>query len=157
MKINNQFWQRAFLAFTVGLFLSCAARVSQAQEIDRTKKPASGAPVTLRIPAVQMRALKNGIKVAVLEQHELPLVAVRVVVDAAPTLDPRAKEGVSALTAAMLSEGTTTRTADQLAEAFADLGNRVTPSGFTTVTANVDSSMSLLADMLLHPAFPAPA
>ena len=58
---------------------------------------------------------------------------------------------------AMLSEGTTTRTADQLAEAFADLGNRVTPNGFTTITANVDSSMSLLADMLLHPAFPAPS
>ena len=157
IKLKSEFWQRAFLAFTVGLFLSCAAQVSQAQEIDRSKKPASGAPVTLRIPAIQMRTLKNGIKVAVLEQHELPLVAVRVVVDAAPTLDPTGKEGVSALTAAMLSEGTTTRTADQLAEAFADLGNRVTPNGFTTITANVDSSMSLLADMLLHPAFPAPS
>lgn len=154
-KISTEFWQRAFLAFTVGLFLSCAARVSQAQELDRSKKPASGAPVTLRIPAIQMRTLKNGIKVAVLEQHELPLVAVRVVVDAAPTLDPAGKEGVSALTAAMLSEGTTTRTADQLAESFADLGNRVTPGGFTTVVPNVDSSMALLADMLLHPAFPA--
>ena len=154
-KLNTEFWQRAFLAFTVGLFLSCAARVSQGQEIDRSKKPASGAPVTLRIPAIQMRTLKNGIKVAVLEQHELPLVAVRVVVDAAPTLDPSGKEGVSALTAAMLSEGTATRSADQLAEAFADLGNRVTPSGFTTVVPNVDSSMALLSDMLLHPAFPA--
>ena len=88
MKINSEFWQRAFLAFTVGLFLSCAARVSQAQEPDRTKKPASGAPVTLRIPAMQMRTLKNGIQVGVLEQHEIPLVAVRVVVDAAPVLDP---------------------------------------------------------------------
>src|SRR6476469_2856046 len=155
MKINSQFWQRAFLAFTVGLFLSCAARVSQAQELDRTKKPASGAPVTLRIPAMQMRSLKNGIKVAVLEQHEIPLVAVRVVVDAAPVLDPAGKEGVAALTAAMLAEGTTTRTADQLGEAFADLGNTVSPNGFTTVTANVDSSLTLLADMLLHPAFPA--
>jgi zinc protease len=155
MKIKPEFLQRAFLAFTVGLFLSCAARVSQAQGLDRTKKPASGAPVTLRIPAMQMRALKNGIKVGVLEQHEIPLVAVRVVVDAAPVLDPAGKSGVSALTASMLGEGTTSRTADQLAEAFADLGNTVSPNGFTTVTANVDSSLALLADMLLHPAFPA--
>jgi predicted Zn-dependent peptidase len=102
-----------------------------------------------------MRALKNGIKVGVLEQHEIPLVAVRVVVDAAPVLDPAGKNGVAALTATMLGEGTTTRTADQLAEAFADLGNSVSPNGFTTVTANVDSSLVLLADMLLHPAFPA--
>ncbi len=155
MKIKPELIQRAFLAFTVGLFLSCAARVSQAQELDRTKKPASGAPVVLRIPAMQMRALKNGIKVGVLEQHEIPLVAVRVVVDAAPVLDPTGKSGVASLTATMLAEGTTTRTADQLAEAFADLGNSVSPNGFTTVTANVDSSLALLADMLLHPAFPA--
>jgi zinc protease len=155
MKNKSEFWQRAFLAFTVGLFLSCAARVSQAQDLDRTKQPPSGAPVTLRIPAMQMRTLKNGIQVGVLEQHEIPLVAVRVVVDAAPVLDPAGKEGVAALTAAMLSEGTTTRTADQLAEAFADMGNGVTPNGFTSLTTNVDSSLALLADMLLHPAFPA--
>ena len=154
MKLTTAFWQRAFLAFTVGLFLSCAARVSGAQELDRTKRPPSGSPVTLRVPAIQMRTLKNGIKVAVLEQHELPIVAVRAVIDAAPLLDPVGKEGVASFTSQMLSEGTTTRTADQLVEAMADLGNNVTPGGFTTVTANVDSSLTLLADMLLNPAFP---
>jgi hypothetical protein len=29
MKFDSKFWQRAFLAFTTALFLSCAARVSQ--------------------------------------------------------------------------------------------------------------------------------
>jgi hypothetical protein len=29
MKFDAKFWQRAFLAFTTGLFLSCAARMSQ--------------------------------------------------------------------------------------------------------------------------------
>ena len=154
MKTNTMFYQRAFLAFTVGMFLSCAARVSQAQELDRSKRPPSGPPASLRVPAIQMRSLRNGIKVAVLEQHELPVVSVRVVVDAQALLDPAGKEGVASLTSQMLSEGTTTRSADQLAEAFADLGNTVRPDGFTTVTANLDSSLVLLADMLLHPAFP---
>ena len=154
MKLTPAFWQRAFLAFTVGLFLSCAARVSGAQEPDRTKRPPSGPAVSLRVPAIQMRTLKNGIKVAVLEQHELPVVAVRAVIDAASILDPAGKEGVASFTLQMLSEGTTTRTADQLADAMADLGNGVTPGGFTTVSANVDSSLTLLADMLLNPAFP---
>jgi len=154
MKTTTMFYQRALLAFTVGMFLSCAARVAQAQELDRTKRPPSGAPTTLRVPAIQMRTLKNGIKVAVLEQHELPVVSVRVVIDAQALLDPPGKEGVATLTSQMLAEGTTTRTADQLAEAFADLGNTVRPDGFSTVTANVDSSLVLLADMLLHPAFP---
>ena len=154
MKLTLVFWQRAFLAFTVGLFLSCAARVSQAQELDRTKRPPSATAAPLRVPAIQSRSLKNGIKVAVLETHEIPVVSVRVVVDASPVLDPAGKEGVSSFTSQMLSEGTTTRTADQLAEAFADLGNTVTPSGFTTINANVDSSLALLADMLLRPSFP---
>jgi zinc protease len=154
MKLTTTFYHRALLAFTVGMFLSCAARVSQAQELDRSKRPPSGAPTALRVPAIQMRTLRNGIKVAVLEQHELPVVSVRVVVDAQALLDPPGKEGVASITSQMLAEGTTTRTADQLAEAFADLGNVVRPDGFTTVTANVDSSLALLADMLLHPAFP---
>jgi hypothetical protein len=29
MKFDSKFWQRAFLAFTTGLFLSCAARLSE--------------------------------------------------------------------------------------------------------------------------------
>jgi hypothetical protein len=29
MKFDAKFWQRAFLAFTTGLFLSCAARMSE--------------------------------------------------------------------------------------------------------------------------------
>jgi predicted Zn-dependent peptidase len=45
-------------------------------------------------------------------------------------------------------------TADQLAEAFADLGNGVNPGGFTTITRNLDRSLELLGDMLTHPAFP---
>ena len=154
MKLTSVFWQRAFLAFTVGLFLSCAARVSGAQDLDRSKRPASGPAASLRVPAIQVRTMRNGIRVAVLEQHELPVVAVRAVIDAAPLLDPAGKEGVSSFTSQMLAEGTTTRSADQLAEAMADLGNSVSPNGFTTVTSNVDSSLTLLADMLLNPAFP---
>ena len=154
MKTNSIVHPRAFVALTLGVFLSGAARVSHAQELDRAKRPPSGAPASLRLPAIQMRTLKNGIKVAVLEQHELPVVSVRVVVDAQALLDPPGKEGVAGFTSQMLAEGTTARTADQLAEAFADLGNTVRPDGFTTVTANLDSSLVLLADMLLHPAFP---
>jgi zinc protease len=57
----------------------------------------------------------------------------------------------------MLREGTTTMSADQLAEAFADLGNSVSPTGFTTITRNLDRSLELMGDMLMHPAFPQPA
>ena len=38
MKIDSKFMQRVILAFTTGLFLSCAARVSYSQ-------PTSSAPI----------------------------------------------------------------------------------------------------------------
>jgi len=44
--------------------------------IDLTKPPALGAPPTLRMPAITTRELANGLKIVIIEQHELPLVDV---------------------------------------------------------------------------------
>jgi predicted Zn-dependent peptidase len=153
-KSDKQLFQRAFLALTTGLFLTCAARISHGQEVDRSVRPVVPAAAPARIPAMRLRTLKNGIRVAVLEQHELPIVAVRAVVEAPATLEPAGKEGVATLTAQMLAEGTTTMTAEQLLDAFAELGSSVNPTGFTTITRNVDRSLELMADQLLRPAFP---
>jgi len=109
------------------------------------------------MPTVERRTLSNGIEVAILENHELPVVSVQTVVEARGTLDPVDKDGLVIVLQQMLSEGTTSMTADQLAEAFADLGNSVSPTSFTTITRNVDRSLALMADMLTHPAFPQPA
>ena len=47
MKLDEKFWLRAFLAFTTGLFLSCAARVSYGQPTT----PLAGQPsVSAQIP-----------------------------------------------------------------------------------------------------------
>jgi predicted Zn-dependent peptidase len=72
-------------------------------------------------------------------------------------MDPAGKEGLYTLMSGMLREGTATMTADQLAEAFADLGNAVNPTGFTTITRNLEKSLELLGEMVMRPAFPQPA
>ncbi len=138
----------------IGCVLGGALEAQTAQTIDRTVAPAVPAQPALRVPAIQMRALRNGIRVAVLENHALPIVSVRVLVEASALLDPPGKEGEASLTARMLDEGTATMTADQLSEAAADLGNTVSPMGFFTITRNVERSLDLMADQLLHPAFP---
>ena len=72
-----------------------------------------------------------------------------------PTLlDPAGKEGVALFTAQMLAEGTTTRSADQIANAAADLGTDVGATGFFTITRYFEPSLALMADQLLNPAFP---
>ena len=41
MQLDKKFLQRAFLAFTTGLFLACAARISAAQATTTTPPAAS--------------------------------------------------------------------------------------------------------------------
>jgi predicted Zn-dependent peptidase len=122
--------------------------------LDRSRRPAAPPAAAFTFPAIERRTLPNGLEVAVVENHELPVVAVRVVAEGGALVDPPGKEGVFQLLTQMLREGTATMTADQLAEAFADLGNQVSPAGFTTVTRNLDRSLALMGDMLMHPAFP---
>jgi len=101
-----------------------------------------------------MRTLHNGIRVAVLENHDFPVVDVSALVVAPGLLDPAGKEGVSALTAQMLAEGTASRSADAIATAEADLGTAVSATGFFTIPKYFEPALTLMADQLLHPAFP---
>jgi len=145
---------RRTLAAAALLAAALPAVDAHAQPLDRSRRPTPPPAAPFRLPAVEMRRLSNGIPVAVIQNHQLPVVSVRAVIDAGPLLEPAEKAGLAQLVNTMLSEGTTTRSADQLAEAFADLGNQVTPQGFTTITRNLDRSLELMGDLLMHPAFP---
>jgi zinc protease len=122
--------------------------------LDRSTPPTVPAAKPLIFPKAQSRTLANGIPVVVLEDHASPVVSVVAIVDVPTRLEPEGKTGITAALGAMLSEGTTSMTADQLANAFADLGNRVSATGFYTITANADRSIALMADQLMHPSFP---
>lgn len=139
------------LATTAMLLVSPPAR---AQALDRSRRPVPPPARPFSLPAVATRTLPNGLRLEVVENHELPIVAVRVVFAADSTYDPAGKEGLAAATLAMLREGTTHESADQLTARMATLGTPVTPAGFTTTTAHLRASLELLADMLLHPTFP---
>ncbi|HXC25655.1 MAG TPA: pitrilysin family protein [Gemmatimonadaceae bacterium] len=143
------------LCGALALFASISA--AQVPAFDRTQPPPVPPAKALTFPHAQTRTLSNGIPVVILEDHHSPVVSVVAVTDISPVLEPAGKTGLSGMVSSMLREGTTTHTADQLADAFAALGNRVSPFGFYTIAANVDSSLSLMAEQLLHPAFPEPA
>jgi zinc protease len=103
----------------------------------------------------------NGMTVLVLEQHFLPIVEVHALIKAGSAQDPPEKAGVANLTASLLDEGTTTRSSKQLAEQIDFVGGSLEAKAsedFITATArvlkkDVDLGFSLLADILLHPAF----
>lgn len=133
-----------------------------AAAIDLTKPPTLGAPPALNPPQITTRELSNGLKIVIIEQHELPLADVLLQVRSGGEADPAGKMGSAALVAAMLTEGTTTRSALQIADQAAYLGVelRATSSweqstvSLHTPTAQLDSALALFGDVALRPSFP---
>jgi zinc protease len=130
--------------------------------LDLTKPPPLGAPPSLNPPPITTRELTNGLKIVVVEQHELPLVDVLLQVRSGGESDPAGKMGTAALVAAMLTEGTTTRTALQIADQAAYLGVQLNASSgweqstvsLHTPIAQLDSALALFGDVALRPSFP---
>ncbi|HEU4642311.1 MAG TPA: pitrilysin family protein, partial [Gemmatimonadaceae bacterium] len=128
-----------------------------------TTPPTLAPPPTLALPPIETRQLANGMKLVVVEQHELPVVDFVLLVRTGSEADPIGRSGLASLTADMLDEGTTTRNALQVADQEAYLGVALgTGSGWDasqvvlhTTTAQLDSALALFADVALHPSFAA--
>ena len=131
--------------------------------VDRTKPPELGPPPRVSLPPIVTRVLPNGLKLMIVEQHELPLADFALLVGSGGTADPAGKTGVGNLTSAMLREGTTTRKSLDIADQTSFLGISLFPQAswesstlsLHTPTAQLDSALALFADVALHPSFPA--
>src|SRR5437016_4359988 len=112
------------------VFLACAANVGAQAKLDRNVTPPASRAPTFKVPAWTHTKLSNGADLVVTEKHDLPLVSFSInFVGGATSYERADKLGVASFTAQMLSEGTPTRTADQLSDAQQLLG--------TTLNANV--------------------
>ena len=131
--------------------------------VDRAKAPELGPPPRVSLPPIITRELANGLKLMIVEQHELPLADFVLVVGSGGTADPTGKGGVANLTAQMLREGTTTRKSLDIADQTSFLGIGLFPQSswesislsLHTPTAQLDSALALFSDVALHPTFPA--
>src|SRR3954471_17112061 len=152
---------RALMAFTA-LTLT-GAPLSAQVAVDRTKPPELGPPPRVSLPPILTRQLPNGLKLMIVEQHELPLADFVLLVGSGGTADPTSKTGVANLTALMLREGTTTHKTLDIADQTSFLGVSLSPQAswesstlsLHTPTAQLDSALALFADVALHPSFPA--
>lgn len=123
-------------------------------------------PTALRpyqFPAVERAALSNGMQVLVVPMHRLPIVTVMALVDAGASADPEGQEGLAALTAHTLDEGTGSLDGAALTDRFEALGTSFeasvdwdsTVARVTVAPARLDEAVSLFAEVLRAPLFPA--
>jgi zinc protease len=114
-------------------------------------------------PAVQEFTLPNGLRLLLLEDHELPLINGTVLVRTGSALDPPDKIGLAAFaTQVMLEGGAAARPGDQLVRRFQDLGAEIQGTvaenflaiSFTGLKQNTYGLVDALKDGLTRPTFP---
>ena len=141
---------------------SAVATSLPAQEVDRSHPPTLPPPPALRTPPVQTATLPNGLQVAVVEMHKVPVVDVTMLLDAGSVRDPADLPGLATFTATMLQQGAGTRGALDIADETAFLGAELnTYAGYDAATAQLHvpkrrlgPALDLLADVVLRPTFP---
>ena len=88
-------------------------------------RPKAGPPRSYRFPEFTDEKLPTGIRLVTAEVSKLPVVTLLVLVDAGSTNDPVGKEGVAALTAGLLLEGTAELSGTEISEKFERVGTSV--------------------------------
>jgi len=133
-----------------------------AQKLDRTKPPETLPLPPFKLPSVYEAALSGGLRVILVEDRRLPLVTLRLAFEAGSKFDPQDLAGLAEAAAALLTEGTKTRTARQIAEELAELGGAMRgaagPDGLTlqanVLAENLPKLLELVADVTLNAVFP---
>ena len=127
----------------------------------RKTAPQPGPMPAVHLPVPQTFALDNGLKVYVVEDHALPVLSAQMVSRAGSEANPAREGGLATLTAELMSDGTTSRSLEKLAEDQELIGARITPgasmdssnANLTVLTANTSKGLDLLSDVIEHPAF----
>ncbi len=121
------------------------------------------APSPRRHIAIQSWLTSNGTKVLFVHATEVPMVDMRLIFDAGSARDGD-KYGLASLVSRMLDEGTPTRSTDQIAAAFENIGASFSASAYRDMFVvdlrvlsdrdYLDPALDVYTDVIAHPTFP---
>jgi zinc protease len=131
-------------------------------KLDRSKEPALGDPMSLKLPPLQKATLSNGLKIVLAERHSAPVVNFTLIVDSGYSADPANATGTASFEQRMLEEGTPTRDSLKIGEELESLSANFNAGAtldyslvsLNTLKSTLDPSLDIYADLILHPAFP---
>jgi zinc protease len=139
----------------------CASAHAQTRTWPSERPPRPLAERSVKFPPYAVKTLANGLQVIAVSHHEQPAVSLRLLVRAGAAQDPDDKPGVAALLASLLDQGTTSRSAEQIANSIDSIGGALgtgagTDLSFVNAIVMKDSltfGLDLVADIAQHPAF----
>lgn len=139
------------------LAVSCA--YGQSWPTEGPPPPLTARPVDF--PSYELKTLPNGMQVLVVPAHEQPSVSVRMIVRAGAMQEPADKPGVASFVATLLNQGTTTKSAGDIATMIdsaggllgVGAGNELTYVQSAIIKDQTDLALGLMSDIVRNPAF----
>lgn len=124
-------------------------------------RPALGTPAAFVPPVPTLVAIPGAPPVWLVERHDVPLVAMHVVVPYGAAADPPGEGGLAALTAEMMEQGAGRRGALEIGQAAERLGADLTVGAdrdassarLVVLAENLEPALDLLADVVARPRF----
>ncbi|MDP7423003.1 MAG: pitrilysin family protein [bacterium] len=117
----------------------------------------------IQVPEVTQVTLSNGMRLFLLEDHELPLISVSSRIRVGSCWEPAEKIGLAGITGSVMrTGGTTTRTGDEIDEELeyiaasveTSIGKDAGSASMSVLKEDVVKGLEILADILMNPAFP---
>ncbi len=148
-----------FHLLTVALTLAALQSVLAIAGVDAPPPPSARHETKFAKP--KEARLKNGLRVIVAERPDLPLLAAQMVVRNGAEIDGPKLAGTASLAGDLLTKGTESRSAPEIAETIESLGGAIEAgagwdaSGVSVVVMSdkADEALEILADVVRHPAF----
>jgi len=126
----------------------------------RERLPEPGPTRPFAFPAIDKSTLPNGLGVWTVRHTQVPIVALLLLVRRGAAADPAGKDGLAAISADMLDEGSGDKSAIEMHEALArlgaqfdtDIGSDATVASVTVLSRFAARALLLLADIVVRPA-----
>ena len=128
---------------------------------DRSQLPAVGPDPAFRFPEIARHTLANGLTVRTVEHRDAPVITFVLQVEGGSGADPAGQEGLAAIVADMVDEGTGSMSAMDVSDALArigadydvDVAPDVTTFSLATLTRFAAKGSALFADLITSPSF----
>jgi predicted Zn-dependent peptidase len=129
---------------------------------DRSQLPKPGKLRPFNFPKFERIVLDNGLTVIYAEHHKLPIVSAQFLVNVSPLNDPKGKEGLTAMTADLLTEGAGGLTSIEIVDKLEMFGSHFASYSdwngvyvdLNAASDHFEKSFAIFSEICLKPDFP---